>query len=306
MKLLLLPFTLVLTYLSPHSLEASNYWKHRESQGKVNACHSYATIALIEAEYWRETGKYINLSERDLFVRHFAKGSPRSLVRNHLESAVHRKLPHYYAETGHILKDFDLITRYGVASEKELPSRSSFSTNLEASVVALRSQRAKISKEAMRLKSQGRWNRNTAQFIIKKHNQKLNKESAFFQLPQNTPTRLWVKKWISKYRMVKHTPNNIAETKRVILRHLRYHPVAVDIHNYGEITGTRSPALARHSLVVSAYHPSSDQFSIRCSSATPRKVAANTLCKGVYQFYYLNPKQQNQLLSYTHTKPFSW
>lgn len=41
----------------------------RRSQGKLNSCHAFTAVALIEAAYFRKFGRTIRLSEADLFVR---------------------------------------------------------------------------------------------------------------------------------------------------------------------------------------------------------------------------------------------
>lgn len=286
---------------------AASYWKHNENQGQVHACHSFSLIALIEAEYYRKTGKRINLSERDLFIRHYSKGNPRQLVQQHLQAAASKRLPEHYAETGHISENFKILTRYGVASEKELPFGSFFGGSVESSVRALRSQRTRITREALQLKSQGRWSRKTAQFLITKHSQKLSKVRQYCNLPATTPTRTWTKNWISSYRLVKKSSQGIGHTKSSLIQQLRYRPVAVDIHNFHELQRSKALTISRHSLVVSQYHPRTDEFSIRCSSATHiDRVPANTLSKGVYQYYYLSPKSSSNILSYTWLKLFQW
>lgn len=274
------------------SLSAKNYWKHSEQQGKVGACHAFATIALVEAEYWVATGKHINLSERDLFIRHYTSGytSTSAFISSHLRAAAKTKLPAHYKESGHISNDFDLAKRHGVASERELPYSPIFRNGLSMSVKRLRFQRDAIYADIRSLKKSQTWSASTTEQKIQQHHAKLRGLDKAFQLPSNTKTREWTRNWLAGYQLMRSTPKTTPLAKKLIIEQLAHHPVAVDVSNFSELMNSShyTTNYTRHSLVVSHYDKSTDQFTIRSSTHKgSTKVSADALSRGTYQLYYL-------------------
>ncbi|UPT72595.1 MAG: hypothetical protein M0D55_11575 [Elusimicrobiota bacterium] len=57
-------------------------------QGRLNSCHSFVAVALLESAYFRRHGRTIRLSEADLFVRGRARGLLRGRETGMLRPAV--------------------------------------------------------------------------------------------------------------------------------------------------------------------------------------------------------------------------
>ena len=55
-------------------LDLNDLWDKNKDrkQGDVGSCHSFGTVALLEAYYKIKTNQYIDLSERDLFEQHLS------------------------------------------------------------------------------------------------------------------------------------------------------------------------------------------------------------------------------------------
>lgn len=286
---------LLLTFLNSLS-EATDYWKHSEQQGEVGSCHTFATIGLVEAEYWKSTGKHINLSERDLFIRHYTRehqytnGYPHThlFINKQLRDATEQKLPDHYLEAGHITNDFALLKKHGVASEKELPYEPTFSQGISIGVTKLRHQRNLLNVEAELQKKSNQWTPSSQHKLIVKHRAKLKKVFKTLSIPKDTPTRQLTKAYLRQFSLKKLTPSTTKQAKQQIIEQLANRPVAVDITNLSELAGNASTLHSKHSLIISRYHPKTDQFSIRSSTFKGnRKVSANTLARGCYQIYYL-------------------
>ena len=292
-----LPILLVvLIFLCPSTLTARDYWKHIENQGEIGACHIFATVALIEAEYWRTTGQFIDLSERDLFIRHYSNGarSSNEIIADQLLAATQKKLPHNFNEAGYIDRDFVLAKKYGIASERELPYDSYFRTDIPMAVRNLRLYRDQLSLEASQLKLTKQWSRSEAQNKIQHSHAQLSRVSKALALPDSTVTRGWTRKWLTEYKVKRIKPKTSAQAKSLIISEIAHRPVAVDLTNSTEITSNSrrySTSYTRHSLVVSHYNPDTNQFTIRnstCKGST--KVSADSLSRGTYQLYYLEKK----------------
>ena len=284
---------ILFTLLSSLSASATDYWKHSEQQGEVGSCHTFAAVALVEAEYRKSTGKHINLSERDLFVRHYIQGDKNvaDSIRKQLIAATLKKLPDHYKEAGHISEDFTLLQRHGVASERELGYSPTFSQGVSLAIILLRQQRNLLSTEADLLKGANSWDRPTQQKKIQQRYAKLSGVIKTLTLPADTTTRRLTKKFLSKYTLKKFTPKTTKLAKQRLIKQLAQQPVAVDITNLSELSGNTSILHGKHSLVASHYHPKTDQFTIRSSTFKgAKKVAADTLARGTYQMYYLENK----------------
>ena len=282
-----------LIYLSPGTLSAKDYWKHSEQQGSVGACHAFATIALVEAEYWRTTGKFINLSERDLFLRHYSKGfsSSSDMITHQLRSATKKKLPHDYNEPGHINHDFAFVKKYGIASERELPYDPLFSNGVAMAIKRLRHQRDQLATEASQLKKTRQWSDSVAQQKIQQSSEQLKGVNKALTPPHSTHTSNWTRKWLANYKIRQLKPKTSTQAKSLIISQLSHRPVAVDVTNFTELSSHAqhySSTYSRHSLVVSHYNPTTDHFTIRSSThKRSTNVSADALSRGTYQLYYL-------------------
>lgn len=286
-------FLSFLICLISSSLRAKDYWNHSEQQGRVGACHAFATVALVEAEYWRATGKWINLSERDLFLRHYSKGfsSSSQMIAHQLEAATHKKLPQDYNEAGHISHNFALAKKHGIASERELPYNPIFSNGVNMAINRLRVQRDKLSTEAALLKKTQKWSDTVAQHKIQQSQHKLKGVNKALSLPSSTRTRDKTRAWLANYQLKQFKPKTTPRAKSFIISQVTQHPVAVDVTNFTELSSHAqyfSTSYTRHSLVVSHYDPATDQFTIRSSTHKgSTKVSADALSRGTYQVYYL-------------------
>ncbi|MFC4993498.1 hypothetical protein [Rubritalea tangerina] len=266
----------------------ANYWKHDAQQGKVSACHCFAVIALVEAAYWQNTGQYLNLSERDLFYRHYAHGSsqPAELIQKQLISAGRTKLPQHHNEAGHLSANFSLMQKYGVASEKELPYNPLFSTGVAMTVEKLRRLRDQFTADA----KLGHWGAQTTTHMAAEYAANQKSLTRALTLPPHTKTRQWTQKWLSQFTLKKVKPATSATVKSNIISQLSRGPVAVDVSNFDELISKRGYATRyyQHSLVVSHYDPQADLFTIRSSTHKGSKqVSAKALSRGTYQLYYL-------------------
>lgn len=285
---------LLITTISQSIIFASPYWKHQELQGNVGSCHTFATISLIEAEYWRATGNYINLSERDLFIRHFmgSQKNPPELLSAHLNKALQGKVSDNYLEAGHISDDFKLATTFGISSEKELPYRPMLKTSVSLCVERLRHERNNLSSSSEALRSINALTKAEGSELITKHFTKLNNASmrAMFTPPKATRTSKTIQTWLSNYSLKTLTPKTTKSAKSTIISKVASQPIAVDITNFNELTaGKVTNALHnKHSLVVFAYNAKNDTFSVRSSTHNkPIQVSANALSRGAYRLYYL-------------------
>lgn len=268
----------------------AEYWKHSEQQGEVGSCHSFATIALIEAEYWKSTGKHINLSERDLFIRHYTQGyaNANDCIQQQLIKASSEKLPDHYKEDGHVADDFALLQKHGVASERELRYSPLFSQGVDIGIRLLRHQRNELSIEADLLKKSNQWSPALQAKKIRQRSSKLKAVAKTLTLPAHTKTRSQTKAFINQYSLKKTTPATTALAKQQLIHLLATRPVIVDITNLNELSGNPSTRHSRHSLVVSQYHADSDQFSVRSATFKGSKaVDASALARGTYQLYFL-------------------
>ena len=258
----------------------------------MGACHAFATLALVEAEYWVTTGNHVNLSERELFIRHYTNGfdSSSELITSQLHTATQKKLPTHYNESGHITDDFKLLKQYGVASERECPYSPIFRNGIGMSMKRLRHQRDTLSSEAITLKNSRSWSKSIAQQKILFHQSKLRGVDQAFQLPSSTKTRVWTRHWLADYQLRSKTPKTTPLAKAQIIEQLTRHPVAVDVSNFSELMNSSryTTNYTRHSLVVSHYDKATDQFTIRSSTHKgSTKVSANALSRGTYQLYFL-------------------
>ena len=284
---------LSLISFSSSTLNAAEYWKHSEQQGKVGACHAFATVALIEAEYWRATGKFINLSERDLFLRHYSKESSTSseVILQQLKAATEKKLPEDYNEAGYISRDFALAKKHGIASERELAYNPLFSNGVTMTINRLRHERDQLSTESSQLKDTHKWSDSVAQQKIQQSYKQLKGVTKSLTLPHSTDTRIWTQKWLTQYKLKEVKPKTSSQAKSLIISQLAHRPVAVDLTNFTELSSQSqhfSSTYTRHSLVVSHYIPDTDQFSIRSSTHKgSTTVSAEALSRGAYQLYYL-------------------
>lgn len=275
------------------SLRAKDYWKHNAQQGNVGACHAFATVALVEAEYWRATGKWINLSERDLFLRHYSKGfsSSSEMIAHQLKAATQKKLPQDYNEAGHIKQDFSLAKKHGIASERELPYSPIFSNGVNMTLKRLRLQRDKLSTESTLLKEAQQWSDTVAQHKIQQSRHKLKGVNKTLSLPSSTPTRAKIRAWLTNYQLKQSKPKTTPQAKSLIISQVTRHPVAVDVTNFTELSSQAqyfSASYTRHSLVVSHYDSVTDKFTIRSSNHKgSTKVSADALSRGTYMIYYL-------------------
>lgn len=286
----------ILTFFQSFAL-ASPYWKHQELQGNVGSCHTFATVALIEAEYWKTTGKYINLSERDLFVRHFigtAKNSSE-LLSFHLHKALQQKLPDTFQEMGHMEDDFKLASRYGITSEKELSYKPMFKNGVSLSVERLRHERNTLSTSAEALRAIDALTQDETNALLKKHFNNLNDSSIrqMFTPPKATSTSAHFKQWLAQYSLNKLTPKTTQLAKSKIIQMVTTQPVAVDITNFKELIAGKYASVLhkKHSVVVFAYNAKNDTFSVRSSThKRPIQVSADALSRGTYRLYYLSKK----------------
>ncbi|MEO1857313.1 MAG: C1 family peptidase [Rubritalea sp.] len=282
-----------LLYLSTGTLIAKDYWKHSELQGDVGSCHTFATIALVEAEYWRASGQFINLSERDLFLRHYTNGhsSCSEMITHQLVAATYKMLPQRYGEAGHINLDFSLAQKNGIASERELPYDPLFSNGVAMAMKRLRFERDQLAKEASQLKNTKQWSSSVAQTKIQQSFYQLKSVQKTLSLPEYTRTRDWTQKWLENYKLRHLKPKTTSQVKSSIIAQLSASPVAVDVSNFEELISHShhtSCNYSRHSLVVSHYNPGTDQFSIRSSTHKDSIwVSANALSRGTYQLYYV-------------------
>lgn len=294
LRYLIIPLTLILCSI----LEANpgDYWKHKIDQGHVGSCHSFATLALVEAEYKCATGKHIDLSERELFVRHYLNdyGSFEKLINSQFERATRRTVTPHYKEAGHITDNFKLLQTHGVSTEKELPYSSLFKMGVPEAMRTLRHCRHAVTREMFLSRKAGTWNDSKKSSTLKKHKQQssVSALSPIFTLPQNTTSQEMMKQFCNELKLIKISPSTTPKAKQIITSQLAHHPVAVNVSNYIELTGSTAHSLyERHSLVVSCYHPERDTFTIRSSTrGNGKEVDANALARGTYQIYYLVKK----------------
>ncbi|MFC5050102.1 hypothetical protein ACFPK9_05720 [Rubritalea spongiae] len=285
--------TLLCTTL--HS-NARDYWNHKIDQDNVGSCHSFATLALIEAEFWKATGKHIDLSERELFVRHYLKdyGSFDKMIASQLERATRRTVEVYYKESGHIKDDFKLLQQHGVSLEKDLPYSSFFKLDLPMAMRNLRHARHAVTREMFLSRKAETWNTTKKEQVLTNHTNLRSTTNlrSIFTLPKPTTTHEHVKQFCSNYSLRKLTPKTTPLAKKIIIQQLHISPVAVDVSNYQELTRSNTHVLyERHSFVVSQYHPKNDSFTIRSSTTGDGKqVNANALARGCYQIYFLEKK----------------
>lgn len=108
---------------------SEQFWPRMRDQKGLNSCHAFATVALLEAAYYRRTGRRIRLSEADLFVRVVLR-HPR-VLRAHEGGLLREDLRVALAE-GVMPGDYyaELVPRYHALKNKVLRSRDALEAAL--------------------------------------------------------------------------------------------------------------------------------------------------------------------------------
>lgn len=295
MKKTILLLTLALTCASGMA-QNRQFWKHEQKQQNVGSCHAFATLALLEAEYYIAHGQTIDLSERDLFTRHLMRGhrSSEEMIRSQLTAAAHTKLPSFYKEAASPVSDFDLVKTYGVALEKEVPYESAFKSGMPIIMDKLRYMRDQVNKSAVRLKASGQFSRSSVQQLVSQSMDNSLTEKLSIK-PLNSRTS--IRNFAQQYSFRKISPSNPGTARSIILQQLQTRPVAVDVKNYQTLfrqPGGGSITYPYHCVVISGYDSRTDRFIIRNSNSSASSlrgsetVAANGLCTLAYNIYYLD------------------
>ncbi|GAA5494573.1 hypothetical protein Rhal01_00735 [Rubritalea halochordaticola] len=271
--------------------QARQFWRHEQKQQNVGSCHTFATLALLEAEYYLVNGRTIDLSERDLFTRHLMRGyrSSEEMIRGQLTAAAHKKLSPFYKEAASPVSDFDLVKAYGVALEKEVPYESSFSPGMSMLMDKLRNLRTQVNKSASQMKTSGRFSRAAVQNLVSQHMD--DRLTSKLSIKPNLSSRNSIRHFAQQYSFKKVKPSSASNARQTIMQQLKTRPVAVDVKDYSTLH--RSPGASiqyrYHCVVISGYDSKKDQFIIRNSNshASSESVSAEGLCKLAYNIYYL-------------------
>jgi hypothetical protein len=124
MKILLLAFIFLLSFSALAVSDFSSYWSGIPRQKMLFSCHTFVTTGLIEALYAEVYKKQIDLSEADLFGRHFFGSEEEGL--NFLYQQYQN--PQDVVDTefaqkqrGDIIPNLEIIQNYGIKMESELP-----------------------------------------------------------------------------------------------------------------------------------------------------------------------------------------
>lgn len=296
MKKTILLLTLALSCTSGLA-ENRQFWKHEQKQQNVGSCHAFATLALLEAEYYIVNGQSIDLSERDLFTRHLLRGyrSSDEMIRSQLTAAAHKSLSPYYNEAASPVTNFDLVKTYGVALEKEVPYESTFKGGMPSTMNKLRQLRSDVSKAARRLKSSGQFSRSAVQQLV---NQSMDSSlTEKLSINNSLDSRSSIRNFARQYSFKKVKPSSPAAARSIIMQQLKTRPVAVDVKNYDKLykePGGSSIQYQYHCVVISGYDNKTDRFIIRNSNSNAsslrgsESVSASGLCSLAYNIYYLN------------------
>lgn len=124
MKYLLLAITFSLSLSAFAVSDFSSYWAAIPRQKMLFSCHTFVATGLVEALYAEVYKKQIDLSEAELFGRHFFKSEQEGLHFLYQQY----QLPQYVVDTefadkqrGDIGPDFSIIKNEGLKMESELP-----------------------------------------------------------------------------------------------------------------------------------------------------------------------------------------
>lgn len=301
MELRLILFAIYTLTLSISS--AKNYWKHAQKQGVSGACHAFSTLGLIEAEYFIATGKYIDLSERDLFTRHLIgnSGSAEVMLYQQLDAATRRSLPTHYHEGSTLDLDFELVKRHGVALESRLKYNPIFSAGTVITLRNIRENRRLASIEAATLRKSNNLTNATRQQLIKKYIGLLRRQKVikFLTITSGFPARQTTRNFVAGYNLITIPLNNPKTTLALIRKEIATHPVAVDVYNYNSLlpaSAANPQGHTYHCVIIHSYDPATATFTVRNSNAlgpdsrVTETVSARGLAKIARNLYYLKKK----------------
>ena len=93
-----------------------------EEQGSVGSCTIFGSLGIVEAFLYKKTGKYFDLSEKDLFFQQYLGNS--RVEEDAIESLIWRSRSSRTGEAATYDEVFKLILNNGVCLEKERPYNS--------------------------------------------------------------------------------------------------------------------------------------------------------------------------------------
>lgn len=123
MKFLFL-FIALATFSQAFASDFSHYWSGIRRQKMLFSCHSFVAVGLVEALYAEMYKQQIDLSEGEVFGRHFFKSEEEGLGFLHQEYARARFVgdtEFAVKQRGLVDKNLEIIMQNGAKTEAELP-----------------------------------------------------------------------------------------------------------------------------------------------------------------------------------------
>lgn len=239
----------------PLNTDYTNLWHPPRDQADIGSCHTFAAIALYEAEYASQFGKKIDLSEAHIFVRWLLGdnlNSTEGLLRNYLKYGVSDITAN---EGGFIEINLFIIQDHGLVTEEQTPY------TLAEDISRVVNQDLFFYKEENPngYKSEKILDEKFAE--MKKH---INKYTNKIFKKKKIIEPDWVKQIAFKSQrlpLMRNEKENAA-LKKMIHEKLKCRPIAIAIRGqFWEAKDERGP----HALVIGGYDAKKKRFIVRNS-----------------------------------------
>ena len=244
-------------------------------QCNTGACHSFATVSLVEAMHKKLKGEYIDLSERDLFSQHFGastEAEAKKLVERHINVAKRagrdlghwverlknqerlngwtpsKTLKHYaqnyqlFQEGGYVDEDFLILRNSGICREEELPfSWYSGGEQGQEALVCLRQARSDIIQHIGECKVNGTYSIRAANSFCRDIEKILSNKEVYAGLvndvtAQCSKQRKEIRSFSKTLSLKKKRPHlKLERTREEINRYLSCQPLAMDVKGYSNL-----------------------------------------------------------------------
>ena len=130
-----------------HTIDYTFLWENYRAndQKDLNACHSYALTAALEARYYKDHGKKVYLSSMDLFMTHMTHLTWVFKSKGFFFHPFQNFLVYQESDTlegSSIQRNLYLVKKYGVYEEKDFPQPDSYSQDYLVIKEAIEKNRA--------------------------------------------------------------------------------------------------------------------------------------------------------------------
>lgn len=274
------------THKSTKELDA---WNHTTRQNSILSCHTFVAAGLVEAKYYRSTGKRIDLSEADLFLKHIKKGAPNwdSALSNYLYNGVESNNSREQ-ETGHVHDSYNLIRKFGIAREHEVKYNPIASIGLPLTMSIIRSSIDNIITGIDSEKKQTK--------LIASEINKIKKGSTFNILSkekQYFASRQVIKQFTSQYTLesihIHHNTDNVTILKNLLNLGVVGLNYKVPLFKNSLIASKKY-----HTVIITGYDSNKGTFSVRDSDYkgifARKSLTQDFVKKFATKIYYLQKK----------------